>query len=163
MDPFTAIGVASNVIQIVDFSTRLVSKGQKIYKSADGTLAENVDTDTVAKDLGLLNRKLQTSFSRASKNGGDLNEDDQSLLHLCEKCHALSVELLSKLEKLKVIGKHRKWKSARQALKSVCGKDDIEHFASRLGLYRDEINLNITVSLRSVQPASRLFYADLGR
>ena len=149
MDPLTALGVASNVIQIVDFSTRLVSKSQKIYKSGDGTLAENVDTETVAKDLRLLNSKLEVSFN-ASKSSGVINQDDQSLLHLCEKCHVLSDELLLKLEKLKVIGKHRKWKSARQALKSVCGKGDIEQFGSRLVVYRDEINLNITVSLRSI-------------
>jgi len=66
MDPLTALGLASNVIQIVDVSTRIVSKGQSIYKSADGTLAENMDAEAVATDLNLLNTKLQHSLE-ASK------------------------------------------------------------------------------------------------
>lgn len=147
MDPLTALGLASNVIQIVDVSTRIVSKGQSIYKSADGTLAENVDAEAVATDLNLLNTKLQHSLE-ASKCTELLSHDDKSLMVLCGKCSALSNELLWKLNKLKVTGKHRKWKSARQALKSVAGKDDVQRFANRLAVYREEINFNITVSLR---------------
>ncbi len=58
MDPLTSLSLASNVIQIVDFSTQLVSKGYKIYKSADGTLAENVDIEAVTHSLKTLSGKL---------------------------------------------------------------------------------------------------------
>ena len=147
MDPFTALGLASSVIQIVDFSCRLVSKGQNIYKSADGSTATNIDTEIVAHDLDLLNSQLQRSFHESTYTE-PLSKEDQSLVDLCWKCSDLSSELKAKLDKLKVTGRHRKWKSARQALKSVSGKDGIEELANRLALYRDEINLNITISLR---------------
>lgn len=148
MDPFTALGLASNVIQIVDFSCKLVSKGQEIYKSVDGTSVENVDTEAVANDLDLLNTNLQRSLDASNNNNESLSKDDQSLVNLCGKCSELARELQAKLDSLKVAGKHRRWKSARQALKSVSGKDGIEQIANRLAAYRDEINLNITVSLR---------------
>ena len=147
MDPLTALSLASSVIQIVDFSTKLVTKGHKIYKSADGTLSENVDTEMVDQDLNQLTAHLQHTL-RASNDNAPLNQADISLVELCRRCNALSLELQTKLNKLKVVGKHRKWKSARQALKSVCGRDNLEQFAHRLAIYRDEINLNITVSLR---------------
>ena len=147
MDPFTALGLASSVIQIVDLSCRLVSKGQKIYKSADGTSATNIDTETVARDLNLLNSQLQRSFDESNYTE-PLSKEDQSLVDLCWKCSDLANELQAKLNRLKATGKNRKWKSARQALKSVSGKDGIEELAHRLALYRDEINLNITISLR---------------
>ena len=148
MDPFTALGLASNVIQIIDFSCRLVSKGQKIYKSADGTSMENVDTEAAANDLEILNTKLQRSFDTSDYNSQSMSDEDRSLIDLCQKCSRLAIELQTKLNGLKVTGKHRKWKSARQALKSVSGKDGIEELANSLSVYRDEINLNITISLR---------------
>ena len=145
MDPLTALSLASNVIQVVDFSIRLVSKGVEIYK--DGSLAENVDAEEVTQSLKGLNGKLQRSI-QDSKCGGPLNEDDHYLMGLCAKCEGIANELLTRLGQIKVTGKHRKWKSARQALKSVTNKDDLELLARRLGMYRSEINLNVTVSLR---------------
>ena len=147
MDPFTAVSLASNVIQFVDFSCRLVSKGQQIYKSANGVLVEYLETENVAKDLNILSNNLRRSFD-AGPFDDPLDDADRSLLDLYEKCEDLAGELQIKVNKLKVSGKHRKWKSTRQALKSVSGQDGIEQIASRLAIYRDEINLNITVLLR---------------
>ena len=141
MDPLTALGLASNVIQVVDFSIRLVSKGVEIYK--DGSLAENVDAEEITQSLKGLNGKLQRSI-QDSKCGGPLSEEDQSLMGLCANCESVANQLLTRLGQIKVTGKHRKWKSVRQALK----KDEVEELARRLGMYRSEINLNVTVSLR---------------
>lgn len=141
MDPLTALGLASNVIQVVDFSIRLVSKGVEIYK--DGSLAENVDAEEITQSLKGLNGKLQRSI-QDSKCGGPLSEEDQSLMGLCANCESVANQLLTRLGQIKVTGKHRKWKSVRQALK----KDEVEELARRLSMYRSEINLNVTVSLR---------------
>lgn len=40
MDPFTAFSLACGVIQVVDFSTKLVGKCREVYR--DGTSTENV-------------------------------------------------------------------------------------------------------------------------
>ncbi len=147
MDPLTSLSLASNVIQIVDFSTQLVSKGYKIYKSADGTLAENLDAEAVTNSLKTLSGKLQGSIEN-NRNSEGLSDDDQRLINLCTKCQDLASELLTKLDRVKVTGKNLKWKSARQALKSVCKKEDLDQLVSRLESYRSEINLHITISLR---------------
>jgi hypothetical protein len=148
MDPLTALGLASNIIQVVDFSTKLVSKGYNIYKSADGSLAENVDAEAITRNLTMLTTKLRHSFKIGQEGNGNLSDDDQSLTRLCEKCTQIADELLHKLDQAKVTGRHRKWKSARQALKSVTSKSDLEQFAITLQLYRSEITLHITISLR---------------
>ena len=145
MDPLTALGLASNVIQVVEFSIQLVSKGVEIYK--DGSLAENIDAEKIARSLKGLNGKLQRSV-QDSRCGGTLSEADQSLMGLCANCERTANELLTTFDRIKVTGTHRKWKSARQALKSIIRKDDLELLARRLGTYRSEINLNVTISLR---------------
>lgn len=148
MDPLTPLGLATNVIQVVDFSTRLVSKGYKIYKSADGSLAEDVDAEAVTNSLNRLTTNLRRSFKNRQKTTGKLSDDDQSLISLCEKCTNIADELLGKFHRVKVTGKYRGWKSARQALKSVSSKSELEQLASTLDIYRSEINLHITISLR---------------
>ena len=147
MDPLTSLSLASNVIQIVDFSTQLVSKGYKIYKSADGTLAENVDAEAVTHSLKTLSGKLRGSIEN-NRSSELLSEDDQRLMKLCTNCQDLANELLTKFDRVKVTGRNLKWKSARQALKSVSKKDDLDQLVSRLQLYRSEIHLHITMSLR---------------
>jgi len=150
MESIAALSLASNVIQVVDFSARLVSKGYKVYKSVDGSLAENIDAEIIAKDLNDLNGKLRLSYEKNTEKGVPLADDDQALINLCEKCTVLADELLQSLEGVKVFGRHRKWKSARQALKSVINKDDLAQFSRRLDSYRNEMIIHITVSLRYV-------------
>lgn len=147
MDPISSFSLASSIIQVIDFSTKLISKGYDIYKSPQGTSAENVDTEVVAKDLRTLAAKLKSGTSdtrskKAASNG------DEALSKLSTNCKNIADELLEKLNRLKIFGKHRKWRSARHALKSVYGRDDLEQLKRRLDAYRNEINLHITVSLR---------------
>ncbi len=147
MEAIAALSLASNVIQVVDFSARIVSKGYKVYKSSDGVLVEDVDAEIITQDLSALNGKLQLSYDNVGSSA-PLSEDDRSLMKLCEKSKGLADELLSRLDRVEVSGKHRKWKSARQALKSVTHRDELSQFLSRLNDYRSELTLHIIVSLR---------------
>lgn len=49
LDPLTALSLTGNLIQFIDFSNKLVSKSREIYRAADGTLSENLETEIVAK------------------------------------------------------------------------------------------------------------------
>jgi hypothetical protein len=54
MEPLAALGIASNIIQIVDFASRLVSRGHELYQSADGRLAGHDVLDSAAENLSTL-------------------------------------------------------------------------------------------------------------
>ncbi|PVH84734.1 hypothetical protein DL98DRAFT_584281 [Cadophora sp. DSE1049] len=51
MEAFAALGLAAAVIQFVDFSSKLVSKGQQLYHSTDGALLENTEMEEASKRL----------------------------------------------------------------------------------------------------------------
>jgi hypothetical protein len=175
LDPINALSLGANVIQVIDFSIKLVSKGYHIYKSADGSLIENLDTEAVAIDLQICNARLSQSLDQYKQsetkslsseslsssislavgsiggNGGARDDaDEQALEQLCEACNKVASELVERLRRLKVVpgGKHREWKSVRQALKTVWSKDDLDAIATRLRLYRDQLNTRLLVSLR---------------
>lgn len=141
MEVLAAIGLAANIIQFVDFSGKLISKANEIQKSGTGALAENINIEAATNDLALLRTKVHDSAE---------STDDTTLRELCQSCDAVATELLTVLGTVKVHGKQSKWKSFRQALKSVWSKEDIALLEQRLARFRDELNLRVAVDLRSV-------------
>jgi hypothetical protein len=121
MDPITALGIAGSIVQFVDFGIKVVSKGNKIYHSGDGTTAENHDLETVVTDLILIQTRLRQSLIPLDA-AGLLNEDDQALVHLSATSNEVASALLERLKKVKAQGRFRRWKSFRQALKSISSK-----------------------------------------
>jgi hypothetical protein len=61
MDLLTALSLAGNIIQFVDFGTRLLSTTKALYRSSVGSLAINDELELVTSDLSILIIKLKDS------------------------------------------------------------------------------------------------------
>lgn len=142
MDPVTALGIAGTIVQFIDFGIRVVSKGNQIYRSGDGTSADRHDLALVTNDLLVLQTRL------ARETDCHATEDDLELRKLSNAANELATKLLEKLNMVKAQGRFRRWKSFRQALKSVCSQKDIDDMATRLGTLRDELQMRTMVSLK---------------
>ena len=69
LDPLTALGLAGNIVQFVGFSSKIIGKARDIYKSADGSLLENLDAETVAQSLRVLYSNIASTINFvASRN-----------------------------------------------------------------------------------------------
>ena len=141
LDPLTAIGLAGNIVQFVDFCSKVVSKAHRIYRSADGSLAENLDAETISRDLLYLTARVE-----AGSRPSSLAQEEQALKDLCTGCNDVAQELLTVLGNLKG-RKLGKWSSFKQALKSTWSKDRIEALQARLAGFREELDLHILVDL----------------
>jgi hypothetical protein len=64
MDPLTALGIGANVIQLVDFSIKIISHTNQIYKAADGMVDDLRDVEKLATDLSTCNRLLLADLRR---------------------------------------------------------------------------------------------------
>ncbi|KAH8769422.1 hypothetical protein F5882DRAFT_508227 [Hyaloscypha sp. PMI_1271] len=152
LDPLTALSLASNVVQFLDFSAKLVAKGNELYKSADGALVGNAELEVIAKDLQDLNARLQQSTPSHNTNLTTLTTSDVALRKLSEQCSGVAGELIEVLDKLKVQGtSKRRWKSVRQALKGLMKKDEVGAIAQRLQNVRNELNLHILVLMSQLR------------
>lgn len=143
MEALAIIGLAGNILQFVDFSTKLISKSNELYKSAEGALADHHDIEATTDDLVLMNQKVMNGASSSS---------DNSLKALCESCNRVAGELLTALEKLKVKGRATKWLSIRKALRSLWSKEKLDDLERRLGRLRNELVLHIAGDLSCVFP-----------
>jgi len=142
LDPITALGVAGNVVQFIDFGLKATSKAREIHRSADGALAENVDLEVVTADLGAVAGKF---LARGLPMTGSDGLDDIS-----RRCTKAAMELLAALEELKAWGQKSKVKSVRKALKAIWGKRRVENMKKRLEGFRNEMQFYVLVNLEWV-------------
>ncbi len=148
LDPISGLTVAATVVQFVDFSKRIVCKTKDIYNSVDGVAVENKETETVTIRLKEMAEELQM------EKPGFQEHMSPRLKSICAQCVAASDELVSHLSLLKVPDGSvwRKWKSFREALKSVWSKKEIDAMAQRLNVLRSEIDSEVLTFVRYVDP-----------
>lgn len=148
MEPIAALSLASNVIQVVDFTARIVSKSSELYRSSNGRLLQHTDIATTSSDLKRLTVNLSNSFAPDSIPTV-LSEDEASLYTLCKGCIDISEQLQAGLNKLQTNGAPSKWKSLRKALKSIWGREHIADLQSRVAEYRAQLDSRILIGLKS--------------
>jgi hypothetical protein len=138
MDGLSALSVAASVAQFLEFGCSLVSKSKEIYRSAEGASSQQIEVEAATKRLVELSARIKAGA------------EDQTLQAVCDGCVSVSRTLLAKLEKLKVRDGQslRKYKSFRQALKSVWSKGSLDDIAKRLKTYQNEMDAHVLVSLR---------------
>jgi hypothetical protein len=164
LDPFTSLSLAATVVQFIDAGIKLVSKGREIHDT--GTSTENFDLEIVTSDFLKLNSDIQclpgsirapanaqsqeerVSRSPMSRNCLLTTSLFQALRDIAAHCAVAGNELTGVLERAKTQGVKSKWKSARQALKTIWNQDSVNAMAERLGRYREQLKLHVLVSIK---------------
>lgn len=149
LEPLIALGAVANIFQFIDFTIKIFTHSSNIYHSANGTLIEHDDLSTVTADVSTLSTKLLDSLNLTSAST-NLTDDELALRNLCNGCVQVSQELTTALGRLSSQRQLGKFRSFRQALKSVWSKDVLNGLEKRVGMYKDELNLRIVVGLRCV-------------
>ena len=120
LDPFTAVSLASSVVQFTDFGIKLVLGSIELHDSASGLSAERshleLETNHVRK---LADKIIDLEHEVAGRRTfGRSNQ----LSQLAEACKVIAEDLLSVLDDLKVkrlAGAGRKWESFRKAVTAL--------------------------------------------
>jgi hypothetical protein len=146
LEPLTALSVAGTIVQFIDFSCRIITASVQLHRSEHGALKVNEVLEVVTSDLV----KLTTKLHRLDRASGSVSEDEQALINLCDSCNTVADELLSRLKTLKVQGRHRKWESLRQAIKTVWAEEELSALGRKLITFKQSLELRILVDIRYV-------------
>jgi hypothetical protein len=146
MDPLTALGLVSNIVQFLSFGAGLLSQSWAIYKSLNGTSDDVVDTEIATTDLLRVTHGLKQSILPNDTTA--LTAAETSLDNLRIRCHDVGEELLAILDKLTIKGQKTRWKSIKQALAREWKDGKLKELQGRLQHLRAEMNLHVVVSLR---------------
>ena len=113
MDPLTALGLASNIVHFVDFTSKLISTTQKLYVSSSGAKDEYLELESLARNIQDLAEHAKPRLGGVSEPT-ILSIEDGTLLDLSDQCIEVSNQLLYLLESVKVKGQRRGWDSFYQ-------------------------------------------------
>jgi hypothetical protein len=142
LDALSALGVAASVVQVVDFSSKLISKGNEYHKSANGALLEHNELAAAATNLMNLSKALEKSF-RTIQAGSEDSSEEASFRIVVEDCRTTASEFIAVLNTFKVARGH-KW-----------NKDKIEEMLGKLNMIREQLVIHLLVVLRYGEVGSR--------
>jgi len=146
MDPLTAFSLACGILQVLDFSAKLLSQCREIYKK--GSFSENDEIETITTHLSTLNTDMQPPSSPTSSTQ---TVGDKELMQLSEKCSELAKELVAELQSLKVGGSGSRWRAVGGAVRNLRKKGTIERLQGRLEECKRVLDTKVLVDLRLVR------------
>ena len=170
MDPITAIGLAGNVVQFVDFGFKLISNGVELYRNS--TLIEHAQLRDQARQLKDFNAILTSRLDGvhrpdrswtlrkvlrsnwANARDEDLKLLDEPLVKLLraavEHCDLCATQVVDAVSKLTVSGSNAKWQSFRHALRSTIGDSGLSTANDRLAKAQQNVTLFLVLYTRYV-------------
>jgi hypothetical protein len=168
MEALAALGLASNVLQCIDFVSRLISEGSEIYTSLSGASQKTIELEKIYQNLSDVSSKLQSEESVLPL--GDMSSFRSSftqqlgsseLAKLKSKAHVKAInelttdcqhlcdQLLDTIRKLQVrTGSHHTFKSFKAALKTVWSSKKIDDLQNRIDRFYGVISLHFFPILR---------------
>jgi hypothetical protein len=74
MDPLSAIGLASAIIQFVDFGSKILVTGYETYHSVHGTTNENIELESLTRSLYKFQEQLTISPKQLGHSDPELQK-----------------------------------------------------------------------------------------
>ncbi|OTB16307.1 hypothetical protein K445DRAFT_351197, partial [Daldinia sp. EC12] len=143
MDPFSAIGLAGNIITFVDFGFGLISTAKSIYNSKSGASADNEDLYSMAERLQQLTMELKGPRPIVS------SQQDRRLYDVAIECEDVSVELSKFLDKLKAKDPRSKRHALKTALRNWWKNDQKSELEKRLDRCKEQLSLELLSSMKA--------------
>ncbi|KAJ4304927.1 hypothetical protein N0V90_000455 [Kalmusia sp. IMI 367209] len=150
MDPFSALGLASNLVQFVDFGTRVSGRIYELYNSASGFAANQSEVVDMAARLRQLADRLSQATSTVEEGASPI-VDKKSYMSLLFLCRSTAQDLMDIVEDLKVDKSQRLWSSIRQGFRATRKREQIEQLINRVKTLQDSLNSYLLALLQDSQ------------
>ncbi|OQE26207.1 hypothetical protein PENFLA_c007G01162 [Penicillium flavigenum] len=157
LDPSTSLAVVGIVVQFVDAGCRLFSKSREFYKSTTGALADDIELQSIARQLEELAGNARFLPSLSDSPGASRGE--KLLLEISQGCQEQAKKLDDILRPLRTSDAsaaipllrttdnttHKKWEAFRVALRRMRKSGEIDRIAKRLDTYGQQLNTCLTM------------------
>ena len=151
LEPLTALGLASNIIQLLDFSAKVASESRRLIDASSNALpyVEQVE-QTTRRDHDLSNIVTSTS-----SNQQPYTREEAAVISYAEKCRKEAQALLAILAKLKLRpradGTKSKTMAIWKAFSRVRKTKAIEGCLKRLQNVRSQLHSAFLYWIKSTQ------------
>lgn len=138
MDPLTALGLAANIVQFVDFGFKLLGGAREIYSSASGATKDNEVLESVTKKMDMLSIALSAVPTTPNQS-----QEEKDLSNLAAECAMASNEIFKLLAKIKPKNPKSKLQIGLSIIKTKVKENDIAALEKRIDKYRSQIHVLI--------------------
>lgn len=135
IDPYTALGAASAIVQFVQFGATVVSKAYNIHKAADGSILELAELENARSRLEALSAQLD-AIAHDQKVDGSLYE--KAAAKLAVDCENIANRMLELLRDFDTQGQPGKLKSVQMAIRLERRKPALASLEKELNTLRSE-------------------------
>ena len=171
LEGIAALGVASNIVQFVEFGCRLFSQSKELYRSSSGLSDEAVELDNIARSLSRLSDNLiiehkfsphdsdielgdgvehvppiQPAKALGIDSGGGGGETD--LVPIATDCKKVADELSEALSQLRVENPRKRWQCFRVTLKRIWKPERIDDMSRRMERLSSQMTVCLVQNLK---------------
>lgn len=157
MEALAALSLAGNVIQFIEFGSKLFSQGCELYKSADGRLAVDDELRLITIELKEFIRKIQGAGITDQPNTSETTlyitgaTPDSNFENICYEAAKIAEAILSKLTHRKLDkGRNRKLESFKRVWSQIWSQGEFDSLYGRLSRLREAIHSGILAAILSV-------------
>jgi hypothetical protein len=151
-EAIAALSLAGTIVQFIDFGSKVLFGGLKLYKNrlSSNALSEMKDTKIITESLQRFIETLNQPLEESDlvNEGAKLSQTEIDLRDLAVNCSDIAQELLKAITKAELQGKRGKWDSLRAAFKHVLAEERIEKIRQRLDNFRQEVIVHILACFR---------------
>lgn len=145
MDGLSAIGLASNVAQFLEYGIRIVRTTQEIATSKKGASAEVAALETIIVDVDITLKSIRDPGAIDEGQG----RTDETLKRLVQECLDLCPHITRITEKLHLKKGESRVKqpleSLRLAALTLCKKSEMDQLSERLSNLRAHVSAHLIV------------------
>jgi hypothetical protein len=142
MDPITAIGFAANILQFIEYGTKVVAGAIEIYGSASGSTEESRSSEMTVTEMRIFAAKLQPP-----KNT-QLSGEERALCKLATECEGLAKQIFGLLEKIKPKSQKSKGSSLIAGFKTKIYEGERRKLEQQLNNCRAQLDLQLNYLTR---------------
>lgn len=145
MDPVSALGLASSVMSIIQFSLKVVQVCGEVTQIGRTLASQRISesSEQVASKAEDIRNRLN-QFQATSK---PLTSAQMDLQELATQCIQIAKILQTKLKPVQKNGRGRKRSIAKAIVKGLFGESDVQELEHQLRTYEDSLRNRILVNL----------------
>lgn len=158
MDPVTAVALAGNILQFIQFVGGLLDNTRKLYASATGTSSMNNHVQDICSTLIAFNTQLEQPSVSSTDQAGKLSKHGKPLAECAAACKRECEDLLRIMNRLRAIATKgpRYWNSFRAAMAEVWKQNEIEDLRSRIADRQRQMTLLLCATSKYAFRSGRL-------
>ena len=146
MDPVSAFSLACGVVQMIDFSCKLLSKTKELYEKGQTNQHQEIEDQIsqLCKLRSILESRISSEGGRDPPQGNGSGE----LENIADKCDETAMELLQELENLKISEPRSTRKAVKKSFTAVKKTGAIEKLKHKFDGYQKTLDTRVLLDIK---------------